>query len=206
MPVRAVVRYPAPVLKAPTSSTHTITDELLDPFREANPDLELQTASFGSNEEAAAKLAGGFEADVVEVCLDEMSALTDRNLLRPLDPAGITDWDSLVFRDSEGVRDGSDVMVVPHHGSRTSSTHAFVRAVDPAIAIVGCGYRNRFGHPRADIVARYTNRGVAVVRTDLEGALTITFDGRGPLRAVSARAMRGRYWLDAPEREGEPLD
>ena len=91
----------------------TITDELLDPFREANPDLELKTASFGSNEEAAAKLAGGFEADVVEVCLDEMSALTDRNLLRPLDPAGITDWDSLVFRDSAGVRDGSDVMVVP---------------------------------------------------------------------------------------------
>lgn len=91
----------------------TITDELLDPFREANPDLELKTASFGSNEEAAAKMAGGFEADVVEVCLDEMSALTDRNLLRPLDPKGITAWDDLVFRDSEGVRDGSDVLVVP---------------------------------------------------------------------------------------------
>ncbi|KAA0271103.1 MAG: hypothetical protein EDQ89_10010, partial [Acidobacteria bacterium] len=56
----------------------TITDEMLDPFREANPELEVKTASFGSNEEAAAKMAGGFEADVVEVCLDEMSALTDR--------------------------------------------------------------------------------------------------------------------------------
>ncbi len=91
----------------------TITDELLDPFREANPDLEVETAGFGSNQEAAAKLAGGFEADVVEVCLDEMSSLTVRNLLRPLDPDGITDWDDLVFRDSEGVRDGEDVLVVP---------------------------------------------------------------------------------------------
>jgi spermidine/putrescine transport system substrate-binding protein len=91
----------------------TITDEMLDPFREANPDLEVKTASFGSNEEAAAKMAGGFEADVVEVCLDEMSALTDRGLLRPIDPAGIEDWDELVFRDADGVRDGSEVMVVP---------------------------------------------------------------------------------------------
>ncbi len=66
----------------------TVTDALLDPFREANPDLEVRTATFGSNQEAATKLAGGFEADVVEVCLDEMSPLTARNLLRPLDTAG----------------------------------------------------------------------------------------------------------------------
>ena len=91
----------------------TITDALLDPFREANPDLELQTASFGSNQEAAAKLAGGFEADVVEVCLDEMSPLTARNLIRPLDTGGVTDWDDLVFTDSPGVLDGEDAMLVP---------------------------------------------------------------------------------------------
>jgi len=91
----------------------TVTDEMLDPFREANPDLDLKTASFGSDEEAAAKMAGGFKADVVEVCLDEMSPLTDRGLLRPIDPSGISDWDDLVFRDADGVRDGSKVMVVP---------------------------------------------------------------------------------------------
>ncbi len=91
----------------------SITDQLLDPFRKANPDLELKTAGFGSNDEAAAKMAGGFKADVVESCLDEMSAFTARDLLRPLDPAGITDWNDLVFRDSAGVRDGSDVLVVP---------------------------------------------------------------------------------------------
>ncbi len=112
---------PAPAdPEAPVSGTltvfayqDTVTDEMLDPFREANPDLEVKTASFGSNEEAAAKMAGGFSADVVEVCLDEMSALTKRGLLRPIDPAGVTDWDQLVFRDADGVRDGDDVLVVP---------------------------------------------------------------------------------------------
>lgn len=92
----------------------------------------------------------------------------------------------------------ADAMIVPHHGSRTSSTHAFVRAVAPSIAIVGCGYRNRFGHPRADIVARYTNNGIRVVRTDLEGAITLTFAAGQALVPASARAERARYWLDAP--------
>jgi spermidine/putrescine transport system substrate-binding protein len=91
----------------------TVTDALLDPFREANPGLEVKTATFGSNQEAATKLAGGFEADVVEVCLDEMSPLTARNLLRPLDTSGIPDWDDLVFRDSPGVVEDGDPLVVP---------------------------------------------------------------------------------------------
>jgi spermidine/putrescine-binding protein len=91
----------------------TITDALMEPFREQNPELEIKTASFGSNQEAAAKLAGGFEADVVEVCLDEMQPLTARGLLRPLDPRGIPAWERLVFRDSPGVREGSGVLVVP---------------------------------------------------------------------------------------------
>lgn len=98
----------------------------------------------------------------------------------------------------------ADVLVVPHHGSRTSSTHAFVRAVAPSHAVFASGYRNRFGHPRADIVARYTSRGVAAVRTDLAGAVTFRFDGRRPQGPHSAREQRGRYWLDKPEPEGDP--
>ena len=91
----------------------TVTDALLDPFREANPDVELRTATFGSNQEAATKLAGGFSADVVEVCLDEMSPLTARNLLRPIDPEGVPAWDDLVFRDSPGVVEDGEALVVP---------------------------------------------------------------------------------------------
>ncbi len=100
----------------------------------------------------------------------------------------------------------ADVLVVPHHGSRTSSTHAFVRAVAPAIAVVGCGYRNRFGHPRPDVVARYAAIGARVVRTDFAGALAFTFAaGRAPA-PEAARAQRARYWLDAPEADARPLD
>ena len=81
----------------------SVVPELIDPVLEANPDLKIETATFDSNEEAAAKLAGGFEADVVEVCLDEMDPLLDQDLLRPLDPTGITSWDDLEFTDAEGI-------------------------------------------------------------------------------------------------------
>jgi len=100
----------------------------------------------------------------------------------------------------------ADVLVVPHHGSRTSSTWAFVRAVAPALAVIGCGYRNRFGHPRPDIVARYTAAGSRVVRTDLEGAIALTFAEGHALVPESARARRARYWLDAPVAQDRPLD
>ena len=91
----------------------TVTDELLDPFREANRDVELRTATFNSNQQAAAKMAGGFSADVVEVCLDEMSPLQARGLLQPLDTSRVPSWDRLAFTEADGVRDGEDVYVVP---------------------------------------------------------------------------------------------
>jgi competence protein ComEC len=93
----------------------------------------------------------------------------------------------------------ADALVVPHHGSRTSSTPAFIRQVAPAIAVFACGYRNRFGHPRPDIVARYAAESVQMLRTDMEGAVTLSFAPGTPLRPVSARDLRRRYWMDAPE-------
>jgi competence protein ComEC len=93
----------------------------------------------------------------------------------------------------------ADVLVVPHHGSRTSSTPAFIRAVGPAIAVFACGYRNRFGHPRPDIVARYAAESVQMLRTDSEGAVTLSFVPGTPLRSASERDERRRYWMDAPE-------
>jgi spermidine/putrescine transport system substrate-binding protein len=92
----------------------TLDDKILDPFREQNPDLNLETASFNSNKAAAAKLAGGFKADVVEVCADEMQPLLIRGLIRPLDPAGIADFDSLALSDSQEIRnDAGKVLFVP---------------------------------------------------------------------------------------------
>ena len=95
---------------------------------------------------------------------------------------------------------------MPHHGSRTSSTPAFVAAVDPAVAIFTPGYRNRFGHPRPEVVARYVARGAATVRTDRDGA--ITFDA-GPTRMSAverARSTTARYWRDPPVELAAPME
>jgi len=91
----------------------TVAPDLMKPFEKQNPDLEVKTASFGSDSEAAAKLAGGFQADVVESCLDEMTPLTARNLLRPIDTAGVPEWDNLAFTEAPGVRSDGQVWVVP---------------------------------------------------------------------------------------------
>lgn len=120
--VKGVAPAPSPKeMKQPATGTlrffsygDTATDAMLDPFREANPDLDLKTASFNSNKSAAAKLAGGFESDVVEVCTDEMKPLTDRNLLRPLDEKAIPGFDDLALSDSDNIRDqAGNVLFVP---------------------------------------------------------------------------------------------
>ncbi len=83
----------------------------------------------------------------------------------------------------------STVLVVPHHGSRTSSTADFLDAVQPQVAVVQAGYRSRFGHPAADVLARYAERGIEVVRTDRCGAW-LWHDGVG----LCTRDVRRRYW------------
>jgi competence protein ComEC len=85
---------------------------------------------------------------------------------------------------------------VPHHGSRTSSTPAFVAAVAPRVAVFAAGYLNRFDHPRPDVVARYTRRGAAPMRTDLLGAVTVKLGPRDELDAAGERDRRRRYWYD----------
>ena len=81
----------------------TASDVILDPFRKQNPELEVKTSTFDSVQEGSAKLAGGFQADVINVCSDEYQPLVTRELLRPIDPAGIEGWEELGFRDNEGV-------------------------------------------------------------------------------------------------------
>jgi competence protein ComEC len=88
----------------------------------------------------------------------------------------------------------ADVLIVPHHGSRTSSTHAFLQAVDPSLAIFTVGYRNRFGHPAADVQQRYADQGSRVLRSDRDGAVLLRFESGLSVRAW--RRVRQRYWQD----------
>ena len=100
----------------------------------------------------------------------------------------------------------ADVMVVPHHGSRTSSTDAFIDAVAPAVALVPVGYRSRFRHPNGAVMERYASRKIPVRRTDYLGAITVRF-AQGQLPAVAGfRQEQPRYWLDVPLREVETTE
>ena len=128
------------------------------------------------------------------------------NLLHPIDAASTdlmdtdTNDDSLVMKLSYGevdilftgdieakaetrlITSGQDlraeVLKVPHHGSRTSSTAPFIAAVQPKFALFSLGIRNRYGFPDAGVVARYQKRGCVILRTDEFGAITLKTDGR----------------------------
>ena len=89
----------------------------------------------------------------------------------------------------QGAALASTVLLVPHHGSRTSSSEDFLDTVQPQTAVVQAGYRSRYGHPAPDVLARYTERGIDVVRSDQCGAW-LWHDGV----ANCTRNVRRRYW------------
>ena len=70
------------------------------------------------------------------------------------------------------------VLKVPHHGSKTSSTYYFVDAVSPQYVIFPVGYKNIFHFPNKRVLSRYEHRGSQILRTDLDGAITVTSDGK----------------------------
>jgi competence protein ComEC len=73
----------------------------------------------------------------------------------------------------------AQVLKVPHHGSRTSSSSVFLAAVRPEVALVSVGYQNRFHHPHPEVVGRYRTLGVRLFRTDLEGAIHVEMTREG---------------------------
>lgn len=87
----------------------------------------------------------------------------------------------------------ADVLLVPHHGSRTSSTPEFLDAVQPQVALVQAGYRNRFGHPAPPVLARYQERGITLLRSDQCGAWRWRSDAVPAAGRCQRRLVR-RYW------------
>jgi competence protein ComEC len=77
-----------------------------------------------------------------------------------------------------GVSARASVLKVPHHGSRTSSTPHFIEGVGPRAAVISVGFQSSFGHPHAEVIERYAQAGIRLFRTDLDGTVTFSTDGR----------------------------
>jgi len=123
---------------------------------------------------------------VVEVRLGDVSLLLTGDVE--------TSAEAVVARliEPAGVR----VMLAPHHGSATSSTWPLIEAAAPEVAVISAGRGNRYGHPHAAVLDRYRSIGARILRTDLDGAVTLRTDGR----VAEVRTFSGRTLTLRPDR------
>ena len=109
--------------------------------------------------------------------------------------------DELALLRSDVVRLMSDVLIVPHHGSKTSSTTDFIQAVSPSVSVFTPGYLNRYKHPNPEVFVRYQVAGGLLYRSDYQGAIEMRFmrDGKENERKIYLLSWRNqykRYWHD----------
>lgn len=93
----------------------------------------------------------------------------------------------------------TDILLAPHHGSRFSSSEAFLAATGARTVVISAGYRNRFAHPHPTVLARYQAQGMTIWRTDRDGAIamrprTRPSDGNTDTSFSAWRSMHRRYW------------
>ncbi|MBK9160577.1 MAG: DNA internalization-related competence protein ComEC/Rec2 [Nitrosomonadales bacterium] len=91
----------------------------------------------------------------------------------------------------------ASLLVVPHHGSKSSSGTDFVAAVLPDYAVFTAGYRNRFNHPNPEVLQRYADSGAERLRSDVHGAILVEMDAQG-LQVERHRDTHRRYWTHTP--------
>lgn len=91
----------------------------------------------------------------------------------------------------------TSLLVAPHHGSKSSSGLDFVAATLPDYAVFTAGYRNRFGHPREEVLQRYADSGAELLRSDEDGAILVEMDAEG-LQVERYRKTQRRYWTHMP--------
>ena len=89
----------------------------------------------------------------------------------------------------------ADILLMPHHGSNSSSRTAFIKAVDPSWAIASAGYRSRFRHPDRRVLKRYNKHGVVVLNTAKSGAIQFKIDPDKPISSpVEFRKNDSKFW------------
>jgi competence protein ComEC len=125
---------------------------------------------------------------VVRVTVNDHAVLLTGDIEKPVERL-------LVDNSSEQLR--SELLIAPHHGSKTSSTDPFIAAVNPSEVVFSSGYMSRFGHPHPEVVARYERRDVGWLNTADSGGLLYRLDRDGISRIEAYRRAHPRYW-EAP--------
>jgi competence protein ComEC len=89
----------------------------------------------------------------------------------------------------------SDIVLIPHHGSRTSSSEQFVSTLRPKLAIVSAGFGNRWGFPKKDVVAAWRNAGAEVLNTATSGAISYRVCRDNGIRRLGLHRLDARkFW------------
>lgn len=130
-----------------------------------------------------------FEADNNNSCVLKIETATGAVLLTGDIEASAENW--LVENVGEKLR--ANVLVAPHHGSKTSSTLPFLEAIKPETVLIPSGYRNQFHHPSQDVLARYQLVNAKFLTSANSGAMTVRLNRKG-VTVESLRETNGKYW------------
>lgn len=174
IPTDAVIM---PYLSEENIPTTRIYEELLDTIEELKiPVLEAKPGASYTVDGLTLHILAPLEQDenlnnmsvVVKVCYGESSYLFEGDAESGAERA--------ILDNGESVQ--ADILKAGHHGSRTSNTKAYLKAVDPEIAIISCGEGNSYGHPHQQTLDKFRDLGITFYRTDIQGTITIGTDGQ----------------------------
>jgi competence protein ComEC len=94
----------------------------------------------------------------------------------------------------------SDILIAPHHGSKTSSTSAFLKQIHPQWVLIPAGYKNRFHFPHAEVLKRYQQQGIKWFMTGTAGAIKAKLSN-AKLELFCYRCEQAKYWHDKPDQD-----
>ena len=109
-------------------------------------------------------------------------------------PGDIEHRSEQLLLEAEAAQLPSDILVAPHHGSKTSSTAAFLQAVHPDYALFAVGYHNRYGFPRPAVTARYAEEGARLLDSASDGAITFRLGSPASPAPDTFRQQSRHYW------------
>jgi competence protein ComEC len=129
---------------------------------------------------------------VLKITVRDYSVLLTGDIDQPVESRLLGDYAGLLR---------TDVLLVPHHGSKSSSSLSWLQQLEPQLALVSAGYLNRFRHPADEVMQRYRQLGIPVLNTAEEGAISLqlgkpTADDQGRLSVSSHRQRKdaAHYW------------